>query len=104
MEDAASTRSANGLSAPRGSFKRWKEKPFRTKDYLEFLAHYNAELRRADGGPVMVVRRTTGAELPLEQKGKLQMVKLLLEEFGTVDGVNKAIGNQERTHALDLSR
>ena len=92
MEDSASTRTANVPPAPRRSFKRWKEKPFRTKDYLEFLAHYKAELKRIDGGPVMVVIGKTGAELPLEQKGKSQMVKLLLDEFGTVDEVNKAIG------------
>ena len=93
MEDNpnAKAQALNG-HVPRRSFVRWKEKPFRTKEYLEFLAHYDAELRQTDG-PIAVVRCKTGDELPLEAKGKLLMVKLLLGEFGSIDEANKAIGN-----------
>jgi hypothetical protein len=90
MESVTGTKTAEGEPARRGSFARWKEKPARTNGYLDFLAHYDAELMRING-TVTVVRHATGAELPLEQKGKLIMVKLLLDEFGTVDGINKAI-------------
>jgi len=75
-----------------------KEKPSRTKSYLEFLVHYDAELVQING-PIMVVKCKTGAELPLEQKGKLQMVKALLDEFATVDGTNKAIENYKVSHS-----
>jgi len=75
-----------------------KEKPSRAKNYLEFLVHYDAELVQIDG-PIMVVRCKTGAELPLEQKGKLQMVKALLDEFATVDGTNKAIIDYKFSHS-----
>jgi hypothetical protein len=74
-----------------------REKPTPSRNYLELLAHYDAELVQIDG-PI-TVRYKTGTELPLEQKGKLQMVKLLLEEFGTVDGANKAIENYKITHS-----
>jgi hypothetical protein len=92
MEDNQNPRITNGRFVPRRNFARWKEKPFRTKAYIEFLAHYDAELRKTEG-PIAVVKRSTGIELPLEQKGKLLMVKLLLDEFGTIDGANKAIGD-----------
>ena len=98
MEDRTSARPFNGQSVPRRNFVREKEKPFRTKNYLEFLAHYDAELTQIDG-PIMVVRRETGSELPLEQKGKLLMVKLLLDEFGTVDGTNKAVVSYKASHS-----
>ena len=91
MEGNPSVKVFNGHT-PRRNFKRWKEKPFRTKNYVEFLAHYDAELKQTDG-PIAVVRCKTGTELPLEQRGKLLMVKLLLDEFGTVDEANKAIGD-----------
>ena len=80
------------------SFARWKEKPFRTKDYLELLAHYDAALQQTNGS-VAVVRCKTGTELPLEQKGKLLMMKMLLEEFGTVEEANKAIENYKASHS-----
>ena len=98
MENSTSLKTLNGQFVPRRSFTRWKEKSFRTKDYLEFLAHYDAELKQTNG-PIAVVKCKTGAELPLEQKGKLQMVKLLLEEFGTIDGANKAIGSYKASHS-----
>ena len=80
------------------NFIRWKEKPSRTNNYLEFLAHYDAELVQIDG-PIMVVRRKTGTELPLVHTGKLLMVKALLDEFGTVDGANKAIESYKASHS-----
>ncbi len=85
-----SVKTASGQPAPRGSFARWKEKPFRSKDYLELLAHYDAELQQTNGR-VAVVRRKTGTELPLEEKGRLLIVKLLLDEFGTVGDANMII-------------
>jgi hypothetical protein len=66
--------------------------------YVEFLAHFDAELRGTDG-LVVVVRRKTGIELPLEEKGKLSMVRLLLDEFGTIEGVNDAIGKYPNMHS-----
>ena len=98
MEDTESARVINDRAVPRRGFARWKEKPFRTRDYLEFLAHYDAELKKTDGR-IAVVRRKTGIELPLEQKGKLLMVKLLLEEFGTTDGANNAIRDYLASHS-----
>lgn len=98
MEDSTRLKAFNGQFVPRRSFARWKEKPFRTKDYLELLAHYDAELKQTDG-PIAVVRCKTGTELPLEHKSKLLMVKLLLDEFGTVDGANEAIGSYAASHS-----
>ena len=97
MENGRSAGSFSGQFVPRRHFTRQKEEPFRSKNYLEFLVHYDAELVQVDG-PIMVVRCKTGLELPLEQKGKLQMVRLLLDEFGTVDGANEAIGNYRASH------
>ena len=98
MDNGTRVKTFNGQFFPRRKFIREQEKPFRTKNYLEFLAHYDAELVQTDG-PIMVVRCKTGAELPLEQKGKLQMVKLLLDEFTTVDGTNKAIDSYKTSHS-----
>ena len=92
MESGTSIRTAIGQPVPRKSYIRWKEKPPRTNGYLELLAHYDAQLMGINGA-IAVIRHTTGTELPLDQKGKLLMVKLLLDEFGTVDGINEAIGN-----------
>jgi hypothetical protein len=90
MEDRTRERPLGGQFVPRRNFMRQKEKPFRTKHYLDFLAHYDAELVQGSG-PIMVVRCKTGSELPLEQKAKLHMVRLLLDEFGTVDAANDAV-------------
>ncbi len=98
MENSTSVKTFNGQFLPRRTSIREKEKPFRTKNYLEFLVHYDAGLVQIDG-PIMVVRCKTGIELPLEQKGKLQMVKALLDEFATVDGTNEAIGNYKASHS-----
>ncbi len=98
MENSSDPRSFNGHFVPRRQFTRKREKPFRSKKYLEFLAHYDAELVQIDG-PIMVARCKTGIELPLEHKGKLQMLTLLLDEFGTVDGANEAIGNYKTSHS-----
>jgi hypothetical protein len=98
MENNTCPKTLISQFVPRKSFRRWKEKPFHTKDYLDFLAHYDAELVLNDG-PIRVVRCKTGIELPLEQKAKLLMVKLLLDEFGTIDGANKAIENCKASQA-----
>jgi hypothetical protein len=97
MENSTGVKTFNGQFLRRRPSVRVKEKSFRTKNYLEFLAHYDAELVQIDG-LVMVVRCKTGTELPLEQKGKLQMVNALIDEFATVDGTNKAIGNYKISH------
>ncbi len=98
MENSTGVKPFNGHFGPRRHSIRQKEKPLRSKNYLEFLAHYGAELVQVDG-PIIVARCETGTELPLEQKGKLQMVALLLDEFGTVDGANEAIGNYRASHS-----
>jgi hypothetical protein len=98
MEDSKIGKVTMSPFPPKKCFSRWKEKPLRSKAYLEFLSHYDAELRQTDG-PITIVRRKTGIELPLEQKGKLQMVRLLLDEFGTIDQSNKAIGDYGTTHS-----
>jgi hypothetical protein len=98
MENSTSTRIFIGLLLLRKYFKREKEKQIRTKNYLDFLAHYDSELLQVDG-QIMVVRRKTGTGLPLMQTGKLFMVKALLDEFGTVDGANKAVANYKASHA-----
>lgn len=68
------------------------------KSYLDLLAHYDVELVQTDG-PIRVVRCKTGTELCLEPKVKLQMLKLLLSEFGTLGGTNKAIQNYRAAHS-----
>ena len=98
MEDNSGARTFNNHFARGKNFTREKEKPFHTRNYLEVLAHYDAELIQVDG-PIMVVRCKTGTELPLEQKAKLLMVKLLLDEFGTVDGTNEAVQNYKASRS-----
>ena len=73
MENSKGAKSFNGHFIPSRRFIHVKETPFRSKNYLDFLAHYDAELVQIER-PIMVVRCKTGIELPLEQKGKLQMV------------------------------
>ena len=82
----------------RGSFTREKEEHLQAKPYLDFLAHYDAELVQIHGS-IAIVRRRTGNELPIEQKGKEHMVELLLHEFGTVDAANAAIGRYKVSHS-----
>ena len=99
MENSRGAKRFDGQFVQSRRFVRVREKtPFRSENYLDFLAHYDAELVQVDG-PIMVARCKTGIELPLEQKGKLQMLRLLLDEFGTVDGANRAIGNYKASHA-----
>ncbi len=98
MENSTGIRSSNGHFVPRAHFKPEKERPSRSKNYLDFLAHYDAELVQTDGS-IMVARCKTGTELPLEQRGKLHMVTFLLDEFGTVDGTNEAIANYKASHS-----
>ena len=98
MEFRAGVKSITGQATPRRNFTRWKEKPFRTQNYLEFLAHYDAGLVQIDG-PIVIVGHKTGTELPLEQKGKLLMVTALINEFGSVSGANKAVENYKASHS-----
>ena len=83
---------------PRRSFTREKEEHLHAKPYLDFLAHYDVELVQTDGR-IAVVRYKTCTELPMEPKGKLQMLTLLLREFGTLDGANKAIVSYKASHS-----
>ena len=53
MENGTGARSFNGQFVQSRRFIRVKEKPFRSKNYLDFLAHYDAELVQIDG-PIMV--------------------------------------------------
>ncbi len=92
MEDNTRLKSLNGHFVPRKRFGHEKEERFRSRDYLELLAHYDAGLVQTNGA-ILVVRCKTGAALPLEHRGERQMVALLLDEFGTVDGANEAIEN-----------
>ncbi len=98
MKNSTSVKAIKGQPAPRRGFSREKEEHLEVKPYLDFLAHYDAELVRING-TIVVVRYKTGTELPLEQKGKLQMLKQLLDEFATVDGVNAAIGNYKASRS-----
>jgi hypothetical protein len=82
----------------KGSFTSEKEEHLETKPYLDFLAHYDAQLVPINGD-VVIVRREGGAELPLERRGKQQMVQRLLHEFGTVDEANTAIGRYKALHS-----
>ncbi len=66
--------------------------------YLDLLAHYNAELVQ-NNGTIVVRSCGTGTALPFEKRGKLLMVKLLLEEFGTVDAANAAIQDYKSSHS-----
>ena len=68
------------------------------KSYLDLLAHYDVELVQTDG-PIRVVRCKTGTELSLEPKVKLQMLKLLLSEFGTLSRTNNAIQSYRVAHS-----
>jgi hypothetical protein len=98
MENNTGAKSFNGHFVPRKHFTPEREKPSRSKNYLDFLAHYDAELVQING-LIMVARCETGTELPLEQKGKLRMVTFLLDEFGTIDGTNQAIAHYKASHS-----
>ena len=98
MENITDAKRFNGHFVPRRHFIPERERPSRSTNYLDFLAHYDAELVQIDG-LIMVTRCKTGIELPLEQKGKLHMVTFLLDEFGTVDGANEAIARYKASHS-----
>jgi hypothetical protein len=98
MTNSTSTKALHSQFSPRRSFARKKEEHLPAKRYLDFLAHYDVELVQTDG-PITVVRCKTGVELRLEPKGKLQMLTLLLGEFGTLDQANKAIQNYKVSHS-----
>ena len=69
MEDGRTERTFDGQPARRRNnmFMYGKEEQVRTKSFLEILAHYDARLLVQTEGPMVVVRRKTGVELPLEQ-------------------------------------
>lgn len=96
MPNTSSAKPLHGI--PRRSFGREKEEHVRAKAYLDFLAHYDVELVQTDGA-ITFVRSKTGSHLSLEPKGKMQMLKLLLGEFGTVDKTNEAIQNYKASHS-----
>jgi len=67
-----------------------KHRKTQLNKYLELLAHYGARLV-ASGKSARVVTQKTGAELPLDRRGRLLMVKLLLDEFGSAEAVNQRV-------------
>lgn len=77
---------------------REKEKQTQVKQYLDLLVHYDAKLVKS-GQSALVVTEKTGAELPLDHKGRLLVVKLLLSEFGSVEVVNRKIERYRASHA-----
>ena len=77
---------------------REKEKQTQVKQYLDLLVHYDARLVKG-GQSALVVTQKTGIELPLDLKGRLLMVKLLLSEFGSVEAVNRRIERYRASHA-----
>jgi len=77
---------------------REKEKQTQVKQYLDLLVHYDAKLAKS-GESALVVTQKTGTELPLDRKGRLLMVKLLLNEFGSVEAVNRRIGRYRASHS-----
>jgi hypothetical protein len=98
MENDTGEKSAKFQPIRRGGFQREKEEHLDAKPYLDFLAHYGAELVQIDR-TIAIVRARTGTELPLEHKGKLQMLKVLLDEFVTVSGTNAAIVGYKTSHS-----
>ena len=66
-----------------------KEKRTQVKQYLDLLMHYDAKL--VESGKSAIVVQKTGVELPLDRKGMLHMVKLLLSEFGSVEAINQRV-------------
>jgi hypothetical protein len=97
MENGTRAKLFSSQFAQRRSFGREKEEHLHAKPYLDFLAHYDVELVQTDG-PITVVGCITGTELPLEPKGRLQMLTLLLREFGTLDKTNQAIQKYRTSH------
>ena len=98
MANSTSMKALQGQFIPRRSFARRKEEHQPAKSYLDLLAHYDVELVQTDG-TVRVVRCKTGTELRLEPKGKLQMLTLLLGEFGTLEQTNEAIQSYRVAHS-----
>ena len=98
MENGTSEKVSSFHFFRRGSFTREKEEHLNAKPYLDFLAHYGAELVQVDR-TISIVRVGTGTELPLEHKGKLQMLKVLLDEFVTVNAANAAIVEYKTSHS-----
>ena len=68
-----------------------------TDRYFDLLIHYDAGLTRM-GASVTITKRKTGIELPMDFKGRQGMVKSLLEEFGTIEAVNKEMENYRASH------
>ncbi len=74
------------------------EKQRRVNRYLELLIHYDANLTRI-GNSITITECKTGVELPMDFKGRQGMVKLLLDELGTVEAVNKEMESYRAVHA-----
>jgi hypothetical protein len=77
---------------------REKEKQTQVKQYLDLLVHYDAKLVKS-GLSALVVTQKTGAELPLDREGRLLMVKLLLDECGSVEAVNERVQRYRASHS-----
>jgi len=75
-----------------------KHRKTQLNKYLELLAHYDARLA-ASGKSAIVVAQKTGTELPLDRKGRLLMVKLLLGEFGSVEEINRRTERYRASHS-----
>jgi hypothetical protein len=97
MEHGTGEKTSSFQSVRRGGFMHTKQEHLPAKPYLDILVHYDAELVQVNG-TIGIVRRATGIELPLEQRGKLQLLKILLDEFVTVDEVNAAISKYKASH------
>lgn len=98
MVNSAGVKAFHSQFVPRRAFGRKKEEHVHAKAYLDLLAHYDVELVQTDG-PITLVKCKTGIQLPLEPKGKLKMLTLLLGEFVTLDETNKAIQNYKISHS-----
>ena len=98
MADGIGVKLLSSQFPPRKGFTREREGHLQAKPYLDFLAHYDVELVQTDGR-IAVVRYKTCTELPMEPKGKQQMLMLLLREFGTVDKTNRAVQNYKALHS-----
>jgi hypothetical protein len=98
MEDNTGETASNLHFVRKGSFRREKEDHLQAKPHLDFLAHYNAELIEING-TIAIVHRGTEDELPLEKRGKLQLLRVLVDEFVTVGAINAAIDRYKASHS-----
>ena len=75
-----------------------KEKQYRVEHCLRFLARYHARLVQK-GEFETIQTPKAEAELPMAQRPKERVARLLLEEFGTVMAVNKGIESYRASHS-----